>query len=237
MFIDIGIIVIVLIGFIIGIVRGAGKSFIKLLSIVGALVLTWRLTPYVLRFVFDGQEEGFANIFYQLIFGDGVSLVKDSVILQAVCNPLSNYVNSIHNPALTVEQYMPYLLAAFSATIIISLIVYLVVRLLVMIIASILKGIFIKYEPTKFSRFVGGLLGIVNSVFVVCIIYILSASVVGIPALSQPIAEQAQDSFAVKYSYTLVVENYSQFMVEEDHLSEDPLYEARIAAEKAAGLR
>ena len=105
-----------LIGFIIGIVRGAGKSFIKLLSIVGALVLTWRLTPYVLRFVFDGQEEGFANIFYQLIFGDGVSLVKlfegadiinlskDSVILQAVCNPLSNYVNSIHNPALTVEQ-------------------------------------------------------------------------------------------------------------------------------------
>ena len=240
MFVDIGIGVILLIGFIVGIVRGAGKSFIKLLSIAGAAVLTWRLTPYVMRFMLE------TDLFKQLIFGQGVSLLTlfketelasistSSPIFTAICEPLRAYISSA---PLSFEQYLPYLLAAFSATIIVSLIVYLVVRLLVMIIASILKGIFIKNEPSKFSRFIGSLLGIVNGALVVCIIYILSASIVGLPVLTQPIVEQTQTSYAVNYTYSIVVDNYSKVMIEDDHLGVCSLTEAIIQAEKDAGIR
>ena len=135
MFVDIGIIAILLIGLIVGIVRGTAKSIIKMASLAGALVLTWYLTPFVMKFVFD------TDMLNQLVFGETLSLkslfaetaiasqMESSFFIKALASPLTEQVTEIltkTGSALTYEQCLPYVLAVYSATVFVSFLVYLV---------------------------------------------------------------------------------------------------------------
>ena len=224
MFVDIGIAVILLIGLIAGIVRGFGRSFLKLISIAVAFVLTWRLTPYVMKFMFE------TDIFSQLIYGEGLSLctlfsdasilamAENSVFLKAICEPLLEYLVMYEPTAEQVAYFMPYLLAVFSATVIASLLVYLVVRLLIMIIVSIIKAIFFKYKPKGWSRFFGGILGIVNSAVAVLWILLLASSVSSMTPIAINVANQTKDSIVVNTASEFVLDTYNKYMVQENYL-------------------
>ncbi len=227
MFVDIGIIAILLIGFIVGLVRGTAKSIIKLISLIAGIILTWYLTPFIMKFVFD------TDILNELILGDGVSLkvlFKDtkiatlyegSIILKAIYSPLSKQVTDILATAgnsLTAEQCLPYVLAMYSATVIVSFLVYLVVRLLIMIIAAIIKAIFLKYKPGGLSRFIGGLFGIINSTVTVLWIFLLTSSVISLPQITQPIADQTKDSKGVQFVYGYVQQGFNTFIVKDDYI-------------------
>ena len=228
MFVDIGIIVILLIGLIVGIVRGTAKSIIKLLSLVGGLVLTWFLAPYVMKFVFD------IPLLNNLIIGEKISLkalfadaniatlTESSFILKTVCTPLQENIGAIlaakEITAITVEQIMPYALAVYSATVFVSFLVYLVVRLLIMIIAAIIKAIFIKNVPGGFSRFIGAILGLVNSVVAIMWIFMLTSAIIGMPALTEPISSQTNGSLGVSWTYEFFQAGFNEHILTDEQI-------------------
>ncbi len=243
MFVDIGIIVVLLIGLIVGIVRGTAKSIIKFVSLVAGLILTWYLTPFIMKFVFDTD---FLN---QSVFGEQFSLYalfkntavysqyESSVVLKALCAPLISQTDAIlqaQGIALTVQQCFPYVLAAYSATIIVAFIVYLVVRLLIMIIAAIIKAIFLKYKPKPVSRVIGGIIGMVNSVVAVLWIFLLTSSIIPQNTLTAPVLSQADKSLGVQWTYGFVQEGVEKVMVKDSYIAH-AIKEAEKAINSAEG--
>lgn len=227
MFVDIGIIAILLIGLIVGIVRGTAKSIIKMLSLAGALVLTWYLTPFVMKFVFD------TDMLNQLVFGETLSLkslfaetaiasqMESSFFIKALASPLTEQVTEIltkTGSALTYEQCLPYVLAVYSATVFVSFLVYLVVRLLIMIIAAIIKAIFLKYKPRALSRIIGGILGVVNSVVITVWILLIGSTLVPMPSLTAPMTSQTDESKILGWTYEFVQKTYNDFLVKDSYI-------------------
>ena len=228
MFIDIGIIAIILICFIVGLTRGTAKSIIKLISLAGALVLTWYLTPFIMDFVFD------TDLLNSLVFGESLSLkslyggadiasqMESSFIIKTLCSPLKTQCEAIISAnGITDVKWidcLPYVLSVYTATLIVSLIVYMVVRLLIIIVMAIIKAIFLKYKPKALSRFIGGILGIVNSVVMIVWIMLIGCALAPIPALNQPIRSQADSSKAIEWTYNLTQETYDKFIVKDDYI-------------------
>lgn len=222
--IDIVVLALLLISLIIGIVRGVGKSILKLISILGAFVLTWRLTPLVMNFVLGD------DFWCSLVFGDGfsfkkmfegshiVELANNSDFFKAILAPLKAYVENA-NAAGSLEQYIPYLLAAFFATVLCSLLVYLVVRLLIMIIMAIIKAIFFKYKPGGISRFFGALFGLVNGAFIVVWAFLLASSFTANTTLENGVADLSNSSISMKFLSSFIPNTYSSIYLEDSTLS------------------
>lgn len=223
---DIIIIAIVVFWAMVGILRGFGKTMIKLLCFVLAMGATYLLMDVVVDFI--SQVEFLRNF----VIGDGFSLKgmydgfanfwvtgqvdAEENIAGLFVTPLMKHVEALGGAsAFGLEAYelVSIVLAINSFNIILCLLMYFVIRIVAAIIGFILRKIFIHGVAGGFSRLIGFVFGAVRGVawaavlmVVCCVIFPINQDWV------TTVSETANESFIVQNVGSYVYEGYDWAM-------------------------
>ena len=244
MFVDIGIAVVILICFIVGIARGSLKTFLSIGVIVGGLLLSAWLTGMLASWIRTANPEIYRK-FIEFCVSDekAISLVKifqgcnidytSSKTLTAIYQPMLNMLEGLtvldsSSQVVGLDVIMPILMSLHLGMLIVLFVVYLAVTIILEIVAHIIKAI-VKgksdRKPNGFSRFMGALFGIINGAIIACIIMVVASAVVPVPALTDPMTSQTNNSFV--YTTTMPAINN---VIEEKIISKDLILDALDAS-------
>ena len=210
MIIDIAIIVLLVLGLIIGIGRGALKSFLRFLGIAVALVATVFLSGVLIKAL---SGWGWAT---SLMVGEGMSLKRlfinmgasSSEFLKWLYGGLLSRIGSISNvwtvdgtavaygtEAFT-EAMLPYAMAIHAGVLIACLVLYFLIRIIIIIINFIIKSIAGKREKKAVSRLAGGVLGFFNGALFALILIVIAQA--ALPLYHNVGVEQFNGSFVMQ---------------------------------------
>ncbi len=223
---DIIIIAVVVFWAMVGILRGFGKTMIKLFCFVLAMGATYLLMDVVVDFV--SQVEFLRNF----VVGDGFSLkglydgfanlwVTDQVDAEAsivglFLTPLTKHIEALGGAsAFGLEAYelVSIVLAINSFNIILCLLMYFVIRIIAGIIGFILRKIFVHGVAGGFSRFVGFIFGAVRGVAWAAVLMVVCSIIFPINAAwADTVSTTANESFIVQNVGGYIYEGYDWAM-------------------------
>lgn len=223
---DIIIIAIVVFWAMVGILRGFGKTMIKLLCFVLAMGATYMLMDVVVDFI--SQVEFLRNF----VIGDGFSLKgmydgfanlwttgqvnADENIAGLFVTPLMKHIEALGGAsAFGLEAYelVSIVLAINSFNIILCLLMYFVIRIVAAIIGFILRKIFIHGVAGGFSRLIGFVFGAVRGVAWAAVLMVVCCVIFPInQEWATTVSETANESFIVQNVGSYVYEGYDWAM-------------------------
>ncbi len=214
MIIDIAIIVLLVLGLIIGIGRGALKSFLRFLGVAVALVATVFLSGVLIKAL---SGWGWAT---SLMVGDGMSLRKlftnmgasSSSFITWLYGGLLSRIGGLSNNTPNVwivdgtaveygteaftEAMLPYAMAIHAGVLIACLVLYFLIRIIIVIINFIIKSIVGKREKKAVSRLAGGVLGFFNGALFALILIVIAQAF--LPLYAKVGEEQFKGSFVMQ---------------------------------------
>lgn len=225
---DIIIIAIVVFWAMVGILRGFGKTMIKLLCFVLAMGATYMLMDVVVDFIsqveflrnfvigdgfsLKGMYEGFANLWIADPTGEGA----DTGIAGLFVTPLMNHVNALGGASafgLGPDELVSIVLAINSFNIILCLLMYFVIRIVASIIGFILRKIFVHGVAGGFSRLIGFIFGAVRGAAWAAVLLVVCCVIFPInQEWAKDLRTTANESFIVQNVGSYVYEGYDWAM-------------------------
>lgn len=183
-YIDIGIIAFIVLGALIGLWRGTGKSLIKLVCFLLAVLTCFFLSDYCLRFLLG--VEAIKNLalgdtfsIYSLIKGAFADSGEATGVIKMLYEPLLTRYQAIGGAATwgaTEEQFLAVAMSLHLFTVFMTVILYAAARIIASILGYVLKIIFVHGEPNIASRIGGLAIGAVKgAVTVMLALFIVSA--------------------------------------------------------------
>lgn len=226
MYIDIAIGVIGLLAFFIGLAKGTLKTFLKLLSIVGSVLITVYLMGALAEFVMSNDA------LKMLILGDGISIkalfagaeidYSSSATLTALYSPIIDRINEMgylldsSNALVSESDVIVLALALHTAMLVVFLIAYFAVRIVVMIISSIIKKIVGDREITGFSRLIGGLISTVNGLLISLMLVTTALVITPIGGVGEVITPITDESYLLNTALSAINEVVDGTLVSDD---------------------
>lgn len=183
-YVDIFFIAIIILGALVGLWKGVGKSLIKLVCFAVAVLTCFLISDYCLKFLLG------VDAIKKLALGDtmsiraliGSALEADATgIIKMLYSPLiARYadIGGITQWGATNEQFLSVAMSLHAFTVLMTVILYFAAKIVASIIGYALKIIFVHGTPNIISRILGAVVGAVKSVaslmlilFVVSIIF------------------------------------------------------------------
>lgn len=189
-YVDVAIIAILALFALLGLWKGFGKTFIKLICFAAALAVTYFLASKVINWVLGvgfikrfivGDSVSLASLYMnnlpEALLAAGEGTVIDGMLGMYV-NPMIERYTALGGPAVYGMTYAKFIAVNMSIhflSVLLWIIVYAVMRVVASILSWILTKIIIHGEPKAFSRILGFIFGAVRgAVVVVCILVIMS---------------------------------------------------------------
>lgn len=226
MYIDIAIGVIALLAFIVGLVKGTLKPFLKMLSIVGSVLITVYLMGALSSFVMDNEA------LKMLVLGDGISIkalyagadidYSSSATLSAIYSPIVDRIKEMgvlldsSNYTVSDNDLITIALALHTGMLFVGLIAYFAVRIVVMIIAHIVKKIVGDREISGFSRFIGGILSAVNGVLISVMLIVTALTVAPIKGVGDAVTPITDSSAILNSALPTISKTVDDAIVSDD---------------------
>lgn len=226
MYIDIAIGAIALLAFIVGLVKGTLKPFLKMLSIVGSVLITVYLMGALSSFVMDNEA------LKMLVLGDGISIkalyagadidYSSSATLSAIYSPIVDRIKDMgvlldsSNYTVSDNDLITIALALHTGMLFVGLIAYFAVRIVVMIIAHIVKKIVGDREISGFSRFVGGILSAVNGVLISVMLIVTALTVAPIKGVGDAVTPITDSSVILNSALPTISKTVDDAIVSDD---------------------
>ena len=226
MYIDIAIGVIALLAFIVGLVKGTLKPFLKMLSIVGSVLITVYLMGALSSFVMDNEA------LKMLVLGDGISIkalyagadidYSSSATLSAIYSPIVDRIKDMgvlldsSNYTVSDNDLITIALALHTGMLFVGLIAYFAVRIVVMIIAHIVKKIVGDREISGFSRFIGGILSAVNGVLISVMLIVTALTVAPIKGVGDAVTPITDSSVILNSALPTISKTVDDAIVSDD---------------------
>ena len=183
-YIDIGIIAFVVLGALIGLWRGTGKTLIKLVCFLLAVLTCFFLSDYCLRFLLG--VEAIKNLalgdtfsIYSLIKGAFEGSGEATGVVRMLYELLLARYQAIGGAAAwgaTEEQFLAVAMSLHLFTVLMTVVLYAAARIIASILGYVLKIIFVHGEPNIASRIGGLVIGAAKgAVTVMLALFIVSA--------------------------------------------------------------
>lgn len=218
-YIDIAIIAIVVLFALIGLWKGAGKTFIKIFCFAGALAGAYFLGKLVVDLTlgvdfikgFIVSKEGSLASYYLNSFPSSIASATEATKLSGVLgmyiNPMIARYTALGGPAvygMTYGQFIASNLAVQTYSLIIYVLLYWLLRVILVVLAWILKKIIVRGTPKGASRIFGFLLGLIRGASFVFVLLVISASITPLEkssAYTEKLSDSLIGSFAAEYTY------------------------------------
>lgn len=183
LYFNIAVIAIIVLGALIGLIRGAFKSIYSLVIFVGLLVLGWFLTPIIAKAIMNYD---LSKIYAFQIDGVTITKLNDSIALIAG-SMFPDLKNVLVADSLAYELMYELI---FMVLRIVSFVIWLIlmatiIKVIVKIIQAIILGKKAKAKKSASSRLVGLIIGAVHGFAIVFIISVILSGVAAVaPILS-----------------------------------------------------
>lgn len=226
MYIDIAIGVIALLAFFIGLAKGTLKTFLKLLSIVGTVLITVYLMGALSQFIMENEA------LKMLVLGEGISVralfagadidYSSSATLTALYSPIVDRINDMgvlinsSNVTIAENDIIVLALSLHTAMLVVFLIAYFAIRIVIMIISSIIKKIVGDRDITGLSRFVGGLLSTVNGVLITLMFVVVALVVTPIKGVGEAVTPITDSSMMLNTALPTINKIVDDAIVSDD---------------------
>lgn len=182
--------------------KGFVKSVWKIAALVVTIVLVIALKQPVLDFLSGTQTADKINDrlsqSLQLPSGGGVNIAENLNLPELMQGYINDGINSAGAAAMSVNERAASSLTGLFMTIIVCIGLFIIIRLLLMAVFTLLNGVTKLPVIKGANKLVGGLLAVVNIVF---IIFLALALVSLFAPADSELFEMINNTYAVKYFY------------------------------------